>query len=241
MRILVGLLTAAVGACQVVTAPFVNLDFEANRGYLGDLDYRAGQSSLGPIYKVIPGWQMEYRGSVYTTLYINGCMCDVNQAALYDFASDGTRFGMPEWRFALWLAPGDVDHPYVLSQRGDIPADARSLRFLNYGNPFDVHIDGVSLAVSYEGPQARADVSVWSGRTVDLAFRTVYRPNWEPPGYSYNTLDSIRFSTQVVPEASPVLLLGAGVGILWLTRRSRRRGLTFQSGGLAVGTGEASA
>jgi hypothetical protein len=47
----------------------------------------------------------------------------------------------------------------VLRQQADVPKDARWLWFLNCGNPIEVRVDGASLAVCSDGPQARTDVS----------------------------------------------------------------------------------
>jgi hypothetical protein len=224
MRIHVVLFTAVVSACQATAAPFVNLDFEANRPYWRAIGYRgAGSTTLGPIEQVMPSWRLEYKGGVYTTLFINGCMCDVNQAALYDFTY-ASGLPRPEGYFALWLAPGGPDTPYVLRQRGDVPEDARSLWFLSYGYPIEVRVDGALLAVYSDGPRARADVSAWAGRTVDLSFTAPFAPPWEPPSRWYSTLDSIRFSSQVVPEPSALVLLGAGAGLVWLALGRRRHG-----------------
>jgi hypothetical protein len=111
---------------------------------------------------------------------------------------------------------------FELFQTGDVPAEARSVWFASWNHPWSLEIDGTPVSVRYEAGEGRADVSPWAGRTVELRFRSGFE-DWSEPGSHYNTLDSIRFSTQVVPEPSTMVLFGAGAGMLWLTRHLRRR------------------
>ncbi len=87
-----------------------------------------------------------------------------------------------------------------LSQTGTIPLEARSLLFISgSGGPFVVSLNGQDLnVVSLGGTLYGANVSNFSGTTAELRFTAETNPPPQPGGF-HLFLDSISFSTRVVP------------------------------------------
>jgi hypothetical protein len=153
------------------------------------------------------------------SFHVNWTNMDPGFGTLYDMFWNS---GLPRpWVYGVAFQPF-LTAEFELFQTGDVPVEARSVWFASWNHPWSLEIDGTPVSVRYEAGEGRADVSAWAGRTVELRFRSGFL-DWSEPGSHYNTLDSIRFSTQVVPEPSMMVLFGAGAGILWLTRHLRRR------------------
>jgi hypothetical protein len=122
-----------------------------------------------------------------------------------------------EGNYALVFYP-PWGEPFHLSQRGEIPAEARVLRYLSLGdvrptfNGLELKLDGVdgSRNLWYW------DVRQFAGQEVELGFTFTQQM------LSGGSLDSIAFA---VPEPSPLLFLGLSGSLfaLLLAQRSRHR------------------
>lgn len=129
---------------------------------------------------------------------------------------------------------------FILSQKGTIPTDAKSMSFRLFGQFPRVYVDDNPMFVQYFDSgngywevNAIGDVSPWSGTDVTLRFESITYgapskgagPFFDPiqgkevtDTITYSILDDIRFSTSPIPEPSIVLLLLAA-GPLFLVRR----------------------
>jgi hypothetical protein len=145
------------------------------------------------------------------------------------------------------VGPGEYE-PYKLTQTGEVPADAQSLRFLYHGNDLRVFlggdertlqplpdvISGDPLVPVYH--YFAVDVSPYAGQEVELRFEfrsqgyddfrglPPRRPG-EPDALSH-VLDDLSFSPlPSIPEPSTWALLGVGgAGLGWRALRGRKRG-----------------
>jgi hypothetical protein len=217
-------------------APFQNLGFdEANTNQVhfayippGGQDHPYG---FGPIGDLLPGWQLFDGTNKFTTLGFD-----------YDEISDATTllstnfpetFFPIEGSYALRLG-GRADLSLV--QTGDIPADAKFLRYDFTEIPFSVTINGATLAHSFgflSAPNYRTnavfDISQFAGQNVELKFKLV---DLGPMGYgNIGYLDSITF----IPGApAPILHIqqqATNITVTWIGDSS----ITLQSSASAVG------
>ncbi len=116
----------------------------------------------------------------------------------------------------------------TLSQVGQVPIDAQSLRFSarSYLGFFTVALGGEVLPLQKLGDTAgysvyAADVKAWAGQVAQLSFTAVAQDPHVDTTLLF--LDSISFSAAPVPEPGCVALLTAGSAVLFLIlRRSRR-------------------
>ena len=120
--------------------------------------------------------------------------------------------------------------PFSLVQTGDIGANIQSVRFINYGSPFELRVNGTPISLTYEyqpgntDPDTRlavvtGDLSAFAGQTVQLKFTTL-----DMAGSVVNGLDDLQFNAQVAPEPHTTVLLLLGMGLLAFESRRRRIG-----------------
>jgi len=210
-------------------SPFRNLGFdEANINHVFDLN---GDNTYfcGPIGELLPGWQLSSGTNAFAPndlIGFNLSLPGPGYATLY--STNGN--------FSLGLWPG-VDFstlaavPYSLIQSGNVPADARTIRFFNFGMPLELRINGAVVPLFYNNVQSTvkpmvigfigsaevfADVSVFAGQAVDLRFTTPRQNSF------LSGLDSIAFSPQTIPEPAPCFLLGLR-GLFLVCQRICRR------------------
>jgi hypothetical protein len=110
-----------------------------------------------------------------------------------------------------------------IAQTGFVPLGSQSLQFKAWTTPFtefSVSFDGNNLSPVALGSGANytlygVNISSYDGQTGPLEFTA----DFSGTGASWLGLDDIAFSTQAVPEPSPVILTGIGSLVLVLRRR----------------------
>jgi len=222
----------AAMSSPVFSAAFQDLDFDSattNITVALPPDQGAG---YGPASDLLPGWQLLQGTNPVSLVGLDLNPISLGVASIYDGNSQG--FPAPVLgEFSLGLFPGYnliFDYqPFSLLQTGDIGANIRSIRFLNYGSPFTLTVNGAPISLAYEyqpgslDPDTRqaivtGDISAFAGQTVQLKLTTM-----DIPGSTVNGLDNIEFSTQIVPEPCVMTLLFAGLVIWGLRFRLQSR------------------
>jgi hypothetical protein len=206
----------------VESAPFQNLGFDT---YDTNSSLLPGWHINNPIFNVPPNT------SQGTFIGVNQVTIGLNYHTLYDGnIVPGVGYAFPAFgKYSLAFVPGidgnGVYTPYSLSQTGDIPADAMSIHFLDFGAPFELRINGSLVPLIYDYPPSElkrdprtpvnvnGDVSMFAGQSAALDFTTVL-----DRAYDINGIDEISFSPQIAPEPSTWVLLGLG-GLGLLARR----------------------
>lgn len=213
-------------------APFQNLGFDnANTNNVTPRN-PPDRDFFGPASEVVPGWQLLLGTSQESEVGLNALLPGPGYSSI--MTSDN-QLGRPVvGLYSLSLIPfyGGADpsqfRPYTLIQNGDIPLGSLSMRFINYGAPVDLYVNGSLVPLFYDygavvpDPNARlanvsGDISAFAGQNVELRLVTLFRTT----GAYVSGLDSISFSA--IPEPSAVVLLTLGVLLLFAARRVRPR------------------
>src|SRR5438552_848923 len=197
-------------AATAGAAPFQNLDFEGAR--TNSLTPASVQvypdQATGPVSDLLPGWQLLHDGQPVTTMDYNnlGTLFPLDTISLIGPAE--RILPHIEGRYLLSF-DSRVSENYILSQRGDIPADAQQLFFQYQAGPFIASINGeaISPGLLPVGPPTTvyADVSRFAGQNVELSFRPLVR------GTGAFELDNIGFT---VPEPSTITLAFLATAVL---------------------------
>jgi hypothetical protein len=171
----------------------------------------------GPAADLLPDWQLFQGTNQVSSIGYDLNPISLGVASLYDANPQG--FPAPvSGAYSLGLYPGYnllfQYQPFSLVQSGEIGANIQSIRFINFGSPFELQVNGVSIPLIYEYQPGNGnldtrlavvtgDVIQFAGQQVTLKFTTL-----DVPGSAVNGLDNLEFSTQIVPEpAAPLLLL----------------------------------
>ncbi|MBI2928228.1 MAG: hypothetical protein HYY24_21375 [Verrucomicrobia bacterium] len=223
MNKLLGILVSATLALTAHAAPFQNLSFDEGA------TIRVGADGYGPIADLLPGWSLSIPAGPLSEIGYNSAPLGDGWVSLIPKDNFG---GFPPYPvFGLYsLAVDPVVRfsslsPMTLSQRADVPADAVTINFINYGSPFELRLNGTPISLTYQDADpslfpgrglryASGDVSAFAGQNVELTFSAFYAEGIP----SIHGLDSISF---VVREPSTWLLLGLG-GLVLLAPRSGR-------------------
>jgi hypothetical protein len=206
-------------------AEFQNLNFdEANTNNVID-------GFLGSREDLLPGWRLFSGRREVTQGRLNLLPIGYDLAILYDRVRGPDAGAFVEGRFSLTLIPGreeqgNVEIPYTLLQTGQVPEEARSIHFLSFFGPVEMSINGSRQHLFYNSSglppgvvKASADLSLFSGETVELQFRTSSTAG--ATGYG---LESIVFSPEIIPEVPPwALMVLGGLGIFGLNRVRRKQ------------------
>ena len=219
------LLAFQIGCIEGFCAPFLNLGFDqANTNNIFDVS-GGGFAFYGPAAEMLPGWSLRTPVQEVSLIGYNAVTAGLDFASLYDqnVTSLNPAFTFPtDVKYSLGLWPGP-DTPYTLSQLGDIPAGARSIRFMNYGGPLELRANNSVVPLVYVGSAVPGnpfnrinvfgDISQFAGQTVALDFTTIRTSVF------INGIDSISFSPEAIPEPSTWVLLA--VGMLGLLARRK--------------------
>src|SRR5688572_20658946 len=139
MRSFLMVIVGIIPLCTGRFASFVNLDFDS-----ADTN---GLTLFGPVSRLLPGWTFERGGNREDLIGLDAIGPTIGFASIYSFAIRQRGFTIPvEGRFSLGMFP--APHPsggaflqYSLSQTGDIPADANTIRFTGFGSQLELRIN----------------------------------------------------------------------------------------------------
>jgi hypothetical protein len=229
----VALICMMIAWQPVWTAQFQNLDFDAGRTNLILPIPPDEGDGYGPVGDLLPGWRLLQGTNDISLIGLNLNPISLGVASIYGANSRG--FDAPVLgTYSLGLYPGFnllfQYQPFSLIQVGDIGAEVRSIRFINYGSPFQLSLNGTLIPLIYDyqpgGPDpdnrlavVMGDVSAFAGQTVELRFATL-----DLPGSVINGLENVEFSAQAVPEPGGVaLLLTGGLLLRFQMRRRQNR------------------
>lgn len=219
-------LVAFVMAGRCFAAPFANLDFEAGDTSQGAIEILPDGSSYARRDSWLPGWRLFAGEGEQNAVQLNRGLGVVDSSTLFD--ANYPWADLPrEGRLGFIAVRSSPSLVTSLRQVGEIPADAKSLRYKAQGGSWEVSINGMSLDLhgwnpkdaSYAFQEVAVDVSPWAGQEVELKLT-------QSMGYNYSLIDSMRFSTEVIPEPRQrsMLFLGAGTmgALAWMRARGRK-------------------
>lgn len=187
----------------------------------------------GPASDLLPGWQLFQGANQVSSIGYDLNPISLGVASIYDVNSQG--FPAPvSGKYSLGLYPGYNlifnYQPFSLVQVGDIGANIQSIRFINYGSPFELRLNGTLIPLVYDYQPGSSnldtrvayvtgDISAFAGQTVQIKFTTLDMPN-----SVVNGLDDIELNAQAVPEPSATALLLLGLSFLGFESGRRRTG-----------------
>jgi len=216
MKILATLSLTGICLSAAGQGTFQNLDFER-----ANLDPSSSAVNV-PLAIALPGWSVYYGAAQQTAIDYNDISEGSTRVTLVSSASQ--TFPAIDGDFSVLLQGGVTAAAASISQIGVIPSDAQSLLFKAQLGPqlgpgkLIVSVGGQNVLFDALGTSADftlygASVSAWAGSSEQLTFSAL-------DGYGANNwlVDDITFSTQAVPEPSPLILAGFG-GLMFLLRR----------------------
>jgi len=207
--VVVAALLSCIGARVAPAAPFVNLDFEQATILPGTPPGFVNASAA------FPGWTARIGNDVQSSVAFNFTGIGEGQVVLYDrFLGLGVAVIQPTFSACL-ITDAGFDAVASLSQLGDVPVGAMSLRFFAdfFLPPAFLQVNGSGVALTrLSDPQIiapvewGADISAFAGQSVELRFTS-------GPLLSARvvTVDAISFSPLPIPEPS------AGAALVWVT------------------------
>jgi hypothetical protein len=207
--------TAVIGVLlsgSIMAASFSNLDFEDST-----IPLDAASSLSVPISQLFPSWTVRYGNTVYPNGGYNMYELAGAKAALMASASptDSIIEGTHSLYMQTWIAGISI------AQVGDVPGEAKSLRFFARNHvyryypqppgPYVLQMDGqivplVTLSSSGGDLQLGADVSAWAGQTAELR---LVMPPFAQGDLGFGCVDAFTFSAQPLPEPNAVVFAGA--------------------------------
>jgi hypothetical protein len=206
---------------------FQNLNFEQANivPIVGNPNYPYAVS----VADALAGWTVDY-GNVQQTqiLYNDAALGGETAVTLYANGYPGLVGPIIDGNFSVLLQGGEVNGaptPASISQTGQVPAATQSILFDAAGGPSfpteppEVFIGNQQLSLFAVGTGTGngvnytifgGNISAWAGQSEQLTFSS--------PLGNY-LIDDISFSTQSIPEPSPLVLTGLGALAFALYRR----------------------
>jgi hypothetical protein len=197
---------------------FQNLDFEAANVSA----YSPG--SLVPTASAFPGWQALIGTTPTSTVGYDAETLSVASISI----NNGALIQGSYTAFLQSAVVGSQSTSVTLSQTGLVPTGAESIELDGNepnGGSFAVTLGGDNITMfplqTFSGYTLYGgNISAWGGQDASLSI-TQLAPASENGEYSPSLLelDNITFSTQAIPEASPLVLTGVGGLLFALYRR----------------------
>lgn len=214
--------------CTVIALVFVPLAFAAP---FANLDFEDATVPSDPL----PSWSVNNLGPIYNLACL-GSSC----VSVHDVGSILADPSVPiEGNFSVFLQGGTSgasgDLPLIgaaISQTGDVPAGAKSIRLLSTENEgidavtgyenLRVSLDGsniplISLGTVGEVVTLGGNVAPFAGTTAELVISTVDPVIDGPELWAW--VDAVSFSTEAIPEPSAGWLIGIASSLVYLGSR----------------------
>jgi hypothetical protein len=212
---IVGLLAAERAHPQ---GAFVNLDFEQA---VAPLVPDAGGHV--PIARALPGWTGYIGGVQVSSVWYDTRPIDAAGISVFDSLAPQQPLQPLQGNYCAWLMGSTMFAPQaaaVIAQVGQIPADAKSIRFLFSNTTYLPQLEFAGQTIPLVQLSANAtyltlggDISSMAGGTGELRFTAL-------PQATVGLLDGIQFSPLAVPE--PTVMALSLLGILIVGRCVRR-------------------
>jgi hypothetical protein len=205
---------------------FQNLNFEQANPISAGYPYQPWDVNAA---SALPSWTVSYGSVEQTVVAFNVISAGAAQVDLFGPDNGVGDPGVIDGNYSVAVqagfGPGLLPESTSLSQNGTIPANAETLEFdaqnFEGGTPLSVSFAGdnltlfvVSSAVAPSGQPYNvygANIAPYAGQTGQLEFTATF--------FNAVELDDISFSTQAIPEPSPVVLTGVGGLLVALYRR----------------------
>jgi hypothetical protein len=210
------------------SAQFQNLGFDA-----ASTNNLSGTPGHAPTTEMLPGWQLETPEGETATVGYNFFPTGLNLAILYDASMPQPPQFPIEVKYSLGLWP-ESGKPFSLIQSGEVPLDAKTIRFLNFGGQFELRANDILVPLTYVYPagyfpgqadqriDAFGNIASLAGQNVELKFTTIQGT----VGPFVNGIDSIVFSPENIPEPGTWELLGLGGLIFFGAGKFSKREVT---------------
>jgi hypothetical protein len=207
------------GFCVSAQGTFQNLNFEAANlsGY---------QPGFVPTTSAFPDWQALIGASPASAVLYDDVSIGAPEIAIMD---DKTGYVPIQGSYTAYLMSavvGTVSTSVTLSQTGLVPTGTESIQLDANQAPYSSFvvtlggdtINMVPLETFANYTLYGGNVSAWAGQDASLSI-TELPPASQEYSPSLLELDNIVFSTQSVPEPSPLALTGVGALLFALYRR----------------------
>ena len=216
-------LVSVLAASARAQGTFQNLDFQSAAivPVPGDPYGRVDFASAFPGWTGYVGTNLQTR-ALYDSVFLDSTGIGIHSTNSSLTPIEGNYSAYLQARYELFNYPNLIEAS--LAQVGLVPADSKSLQFKARGANFQVSLNGqpltlTSLFVTNGYTLYGADISTLAGITGELRFTAF---PLEPPFQGALYLDSIEFSTQVIPEPSAIGLFALGGFLLgWRLRRQQ--------------------
>src|ERR1017187_9657695 len=203
---------------------FVNLDFEQAIAPL----VPDGGGKV-PVARALPGWTGYVGGGPVSVVWYDDRAIDAASISVFDRLAPEQPLRPLEGNYSAWLmgstSLAGQQQAAAIAQIGQIPADAKSIRFL-FSTTYlpELTFAGqtiplVELDANTSYTTVGGDISLFAGDTGELRFPVL-------PGHGGGLFDNIQFSPVAIPEPTTLVLSLLGVLIVGC----RAKGSVFRAG-----------